>query len=408
MLFWIIIIAIALLCAGFLARALLTGHGGDEPPAAYDLRVYRDQLAEVDRDLARSVIASDDAERARLEISRRILAADAQLREGGETGGQPRGAGLVMAAAVVLGLAGGAALLYAKLGAPGLRDLPLETRIAASDAARAQRLGQAEAEAQVTLPDIQPDATEEFLALMDKLRETVALRPDDLQGLGLLVRNEAALGNFAAAHAAQAEIIRVKGPAAKALDYAVLGELMISAAAGYVSKDAEAALRQALQRDPTSPRARYYLGLYLLQVDRPDAAFRLWQALLAESPPDAPWVPSIRSRIEEVAWRAGVDYELPPLDAAPGPSAADIEAARDMTAEDRAAMIGGMVAGLADRLATEGGPPEDWARLIGAYGVLGETEQAAAIWAEAQAAFTDDAAALATIRAAAETAGVAE
>lgn len=409
MLFWIIVIALALVTAAVLGRTVLTGRAGREPPAAYDLRVYRDQLRDVDRDLARGVIGAEDAERLRAEVSRRILAADAKLRAGGAAGGQPRRASLAMAAAVLLGLTGGAALLYNTLGAPGYGDLPLQSRIAASEAARSNRLAQAEAEAQTPPAEWAPDVSEEFRTLMEKLRATVAERPDDLRGLQLLVRNEAALGNLAAAHAAQAQIVEVKGPEATAEDYALLADLMISAAGGYVSKEAETVIRSALQRDPRTPRARYYLGLYFLQVDRPDRAFRIWNDLLAESPPEAPWVPIIRGRIEEVAWRAGVtDFELPPLAATPGPSAEDMEAAEEMSAEERSEMIRGMVARLAERLAAEGGPAEDWARLIGAYGVLGETERARAIWEEAQQVFAGREADMEMLRGAAREAGIAE
>ena len=90
MIFWIVTIALALAVAGLLVMALLRRQTGAEPPAAYDLRVYRDQLREVDRDLARGVIDAADAERVRAEVSRRILAADAQLQaqmaEGGKAG----------------------------------------------------------------------------------------------------------------------------------------------------------------------------------------------------------------------------------------------------------------------------------------------------------------------------------
>jgi cytochrome c-type biogenesis protein CcmH len=78
-----------------------------------------------------------------------------------------------------------------------------------------------------------------------------------------------------------------------------------------------------------------------------------------------------------------------------------------MTPEERMDMIRGMVAGLSDRLATEGGSPDEWARLIRAYGVLGETDRAAAIWAEAQQVFPVEEA-IAPIREAARAAGVAE
>lgn len=408
MFFWIVITALALFCGATLGVAALRGRPGSEPPAAYDLRVYRDQLKEVDRDLARGVINEEDAERLRAEVSRRILAADAKLRAGGGIGGQPKWAGWAMTGLAVAGLGGGALLLYSELGAPGYTDVPLKGRIAASNAARADRQTQAEAEARMPQAEVPQDVSEDYLALMETLRKTVAERPEDQRGLQLLVRNEAALGDLKAAYAAQRQLIEVKGDTASAADYALLTDLMVSAAGGYISQEAEAAIRAALEREPREPRARYYLGLYYMQVDRPDAAFRTWRTLLEDSRPGAPWVPLIRSRIEEVAWRAGVTYQLPEETEAPGPSAADIEAAGQMSDEGRAEMIRGMVTRLSERLASEGGTAEEWARLIGAHGVLGETEQARAIWQEAQQVFEGREAQMEILRAAARQAGVAE
>lgn len=404
--FWIIIASLALGVGAALARTLLYGRTGDEPPAAYDLRVYRDQLREVERDLARGVIAKEEAERVRTEVSRRILAADAELNAPSTAGNARHGRNPLIALLLVAVMIGGSLALYARLGAPGYGDLPFEARIAASDQARSERLSQTEAEARAPARAPNEDIAPEYLTLMEKLRETVKNRPDDLRGLRLLVRNEAAIGNVAAAYAAQAEVIRVKGPEATADDFGLRADLMIAAAGGYVSTEAETALREALQRDPAHPTSRYYLGLYLMQVDRPDAAFRMWDGLLREGPADAPWITPIRARIEELAWRAGVQYELPPQPA--GPSAEDVEAAQDLSTEDRDAMIRGMVARLSDRLATEGGSPDEWVQLISAYGVLGELDQARAIWTNAQQAFADQPKALNQIRSAAIQAGVAE
>ena len=414
MTFWIIVAMLSIGVGTVLGLTLMRGRVGDAPPAAYDLQVYRDQLREVDRDTTRGVIGAEDAERLRAEISRKILAADAQLQAGGESGGQPRMLGIVAAGVIVAAIAGGGVALYSWIGAPGYRDLPMATRMAESDAARAERLDQDAAEARFAPQDPGlPEGTDaEYLALVERLRETVAERPEDRRGLRFLVRSEAALGNMGAARKAQAQLIEAKGEDATATDYATLAELMINAAGGYVSADAEAALRDALDREGQLPTARFYLGVYMAQVDRPDSAFRLWRDLLAESTPDAPWVAPIRSGIEDLAARAGVRYELPPRQAAPmapsGPSAGDVEAAEDMDPEARREMIRGMVARLSDRLATEGGTAEDWARLINAYGVLGEAEQAGRIWAEAQSVFADSPERLATVRAAAQTAGVAE
>ena len=404
--FWIIIASLALGVGAVLALALLRGRSGDVSSAAYDLRVYRDQLKEVDRDLARGVIGKAEAERVRIEVSRRILAADAELNAPKTAGSAARGSNVLMALVLVAVMLGGSLALYARLGTPGYGDLPFEARIAASDQARSERLNQSEAEARVPARDTAPDVAPEYLELMEKLRQTVKDRPDDLRGLGLLVRNEAAIGNVAAAYVAQSEVTRVKGPEATADDYGLLADLMIAAAGGYVSTEAEAALREALQRDPAHPTSRYYLGLYLMQVDRPDAAFRMWEQLLREGPPDAPWIAPIRTRIEELAWRAGVQYELPSPPA--GPSAEDIEAADSMSGEDRDAMIRAMVERLSDRLTSEGGSPDEWIQLISAYGVLGEIDQARSAWAEAQQVFSDQPEALNRVRIAAAQAGVAE
>ncbi|WP_101068240.1 c-type cytochrome biogenesis protein CcmI [Roseovarius salinarum] len=416
MVFWIVIAALAIAVSGILVGVLLRGRVGDAPPAAYDLQVYRDQLKEVDRDAARGLIGTEEAARVRNEISRRILSADAQLREQGETGGQPRIAGRVLAGVAAVVLVGGSLWLYDRLGAPGYRDLPLQGRIAASDAARQSRMTQAEAEERMPADAPRPDAPEEFLQLMERLRETVRQRPDDLRGLMLLARNEARLGNLSAAHEAQARLIAAKGAEATADDFAAHAELMIGAAGGYVSREAEDALRKALQRDPDHKLARYYLGLYLLQVDRPDGAFRLWDQLLREGPASARWIAPIRERIGEIAMRAGVtDYQPPETPGAPaaedtprGPDAADMDAAQDMTPEQRQQMIRGMVRQLSERLANEGGNPAEWARLIGAYGVLGETDRARAIWTEAQEVFADKPEALDRVRQGARRAGLVE
>ncbi|WP_343115813.1 c-type cytochrome biogenesis protein CcmI [Ostreiculturibacter nitratireducens] len=407
MLFWIFAALLSAAIAAILVLAALRGGRDMEPAAAYDLRIYRDQLKEVDRDLARGVIRAEDAERAKTEISRRILEADKALAAGEAAAAGPRaltiGLSAVMAAVVV---AGGLAL-YFRIGAPGYPDLPIERRKEMAEAARSARVGQAEAQVEAAalrgpLPEVDP----QFADLMEKLRAAVASRPDDLQGLGLLARNEAAVGNFDAAIAAQERIIEVKGDAATAEDSATLADLMVLAAGGYVSPEAEAAAEAALALDARNGTARYYLGLMHAQTGRPDLAFGFWRGLLEDGPADAPWIAPISEQISDLAALAGVDYTPP--GAGRGPSAADVAAADDMSEEDRQAMIRTMVEGLNDRLATEGGTAEEWARLIGALGVLGETERAKAIWTEAQGVFAGRETDLATLRAAAERAGVAE
>jgi cytochrome c-type biogenesis protein CcmH len=406
-LFWIFTGAMALAAALILTTALMRGQRAAEPGAASDLQVYRDQLAEVDRDLARGVIPPEEAERLRTEVSRRILAADTAARSGAAGARrQPKLVSTAMAALVVIAVIGGGYGVYLAIGAPGYPDLPRAERIAAAEAARADRPGQAEAEASMPAAAA-PDVPQDYLDLVQRLRGTVAERPDDLQGLTLLARSEAALGNYVAAYQAQQRILSVKGAGATAQDYADLADMMVLAAGGYVSPEAERALDAALTRDPRNGAARYYRGLMLAQTGRPDQAFRIWDGLLRESTPTAPWVPPIRAQIEEMAFRAGVSNYAPPEPLLRGPSQDDIAAASEMSPEDRAAMIAGMVENLAQRLATEGGPPAQWAQLITGLGVLGDTERARAVWEEAQRVFDGMDDALQEIGAAAAQAGVA-
>lgn len=408
--FWILAAIMCLLVSGLLALALLRRTEPDEASDARDIGVYRDQLADIERDVERGVLAPEEAERVRIEISRRILEADKSASGADVASAAPRWSRTGATLAVVLAVLGGGLGLYAAIGAPGYGDMPLAGRIEAADEAHRSRPAQAAQEAALGRVFSPPaNADPGFLELMARLREAVAQNPEDLRGQELMARNEAGLGNFTAAHAAQARVIALKGPAATADDHAIHGELMVLATQGYVSPEAEAAFRRALDLMPTNGSARYYLGLMHAQSARPDLAFPIWRQLLSESPVQAPWIPPILAQIAQVADAAGIRYTPPTLrtPALPGPSADDIAAAEDMTSEDRAAMIRGMVEGLAARLATDGGTAEDWARLIGSLGVLGDTERAAAIWAEAQQVFADAPEAVETIRQAARAAGVA-
>ena len=148
----------------------------------------------------------------------------------------------------------------------------------------------------------------------------------------------------------------------------------------------------------------------LTQTGRPDQAFRIWDGLLRAGPPDAPWIPPIAAQIEDLAQLAGVRYSMPEIggSALRGPSATDVENAQSMSPAERMEMIGGMVAGLSERLATEGGPASDWARLISSLGVLGEQQRASATYANAVDVFAGDDAALDLINQAGQDAGVAE
>ena len=153
------------------------------------------------------------------------------------------------------------------------------------------------------------------------------------------------------------------------------------------------------------------MGLMLAQTGRPDTGFRIWDQLLREGPRDAVWIPPILAQIENLAIRAGVNYQLPEIGGGTtlrGPTSDDIDAAGELSPAQRMEMIQSMVQGLSERLATEGGPVEEWAQLISALGVLGRTGDARAVYENAVEVFAEDNTALDLLLRAGQRAQVAE
>ncbi|MDD7969551.1 c-type cytochrome biogenesis protein CcmI [Roseinatronobacter alkalisoli] len=404
-------VVIGVMVAAVLLRAVMrarVGRAADGTERA--MRVYRDQLREVERDIARGTLSENEAERLRLEIQRRVL----DLDKGGRSAGVPSStrAHAVMVGVIAVLLSGGA-VLYMQYGAFGYPDQPLAARHAEAAATRANRPAQAEFEAEFAA--VMPDAPEfedraELEPMVAQLRAALVSRPDDAHGFSLLAQNESRLGNFAAAAQAQARVIAIRGDDAGVQDHAFLLDLLVLAAGGMVSPEAEKVIEHILRRDPMNGVALYYTGRMYVQTGRPDLTFRVWRRLHDQSVGDAPWMSEIRAMLPELSRISGEPrYQLPPRPApasARGPVAADIDAAMDLSPEERAQMIEDMVASLSARLANDGGSAEDWAQLVRALAVLEQRDQALAILQEARTVFAARAEDLALLNRVAEEAGL--
>lgn len=400
--FWIISFVFAGLAASILMVSLMRNRqSGDLRP---DLALYHEQLRALKQDTERGTLSVADAEIAKIEISRRLLDADRGMPEQNDSATPNSAFAAIISGLVILS----AYLLYDQLGARGYLDMSLKTRIASAELRHANRPNQASVElglpAFVEPRDLDPRMAE----LMQKLRLALVERPNDLQGHQLLARNEAAMGNHVAAHKAQARIIAIKGDGASAKDLADYVDLLVLAAGGYVSPKAETALSQTLSLDPTNGIALYYTGLMFAQNGRPDRGFQIWDGLLKSSAQTDPWYQPLREQIESMAADAGVRYQRPEPTVFSGPTAHDITDSGQLSTAERNEMIQGMVNGLSERLATEGGPSQDWARLITALSVLGEKARAVAIWQEAQTVFASSASDLNVVNSAATQAGLSQ
>ena len=337
--------------------------------------VYSEQMRGLERDRAKGVLADDEFDSMRAEIGRRMISAarlEVRLTTSASSGGLlPLVVGSF--AACVVG-----AMAYVLLGSPNNPDTPIAERYAQSDVLKASRLSQADAEAQAPTLSTPQDPT--YAQLVSDLRKALTTRPDDIQGQKLLAKSESRLGNYASAHAAQARFLKLRADLASSDEWYAYAELLIIAADTYISKEAEEALRQTLRRNPAHKMALFRIGIYFEAIGRPDLTFGIWRKLLEAGPSSAPYMPLIRRTITDLSIISGVNYKLPELK---GPSDDDIKNAAKMSADDRQMMISSMVTGLADRLASEGGPSPDWAQLIIAYGAMGEIETAQEILNEA-------------------------
>ena len=397
--FWAVALGLAGAVAAVLVRSLRRAAGSDAAGASAaeaDLAVYKDQLAEIERDLARGTITADEAGRLRAEVGKRVIEADRARSAGGDTPARPatpgRGAivGTILALVVPGALAG-----YYWLGAPGYPDLALESRLADLDARMAARPGQ-EAELARLGVARDPDLDQRLAAELAAVTDPVALRER--------FRSHFEAGELQAAVRVQEHLLASLGETADGFDHANMALALVVEAQGYVSPEAEIQLRESLRRDMSNELSRYLVGEMFLQAGRYDQTFRFWRPLAEGGAADAPWTQSIRDRIEEVAGLAGVRYALPASER--GPSSADIAAAAELSPEEQQARIEGMVAQLSDRLATEGGDVEEWNRLIRSLVVLERLPDAQKIYDEAKEKFAGRPAELSFLRLAAVESGL--
>ena len=130
----------------------------------------------------------------------------------------------------------------------------------------------------------------------------------------------------------------------------------------------------------------------------------MWRQLLEEGPESASYISLIRAVIMDLAFISGVNYT--PL-VAKGPTLEDYKGVSELSAEDQKIMINKMVSGLAEKLASQGGPATDWVKLIIAYSVQGQPETSRKIWKEAKALFSNSVDDLNKLNRAAKDAGIA-
>jgi cytochrome c-type biogenesis protein CcmH len=369
-----------LACAALfpLVLPLLRRDGAPADRGHFDRVVYRDQLEELNRDVVRGLLTETEATSARLEIQRRLLAADCGSA-GEERGGRSR----VLASLVVLFAAGGTCAVYGMLGAPGISDTPFLSRVAAAR----------EAPDDPVAPPGHTDipGQHDLAQALGKLAAKLKADPSNADGWLLYARTAGSLRRWDEAVDAyhHAMALGRAGPDTQS----GLGEMLTLQAGGIVTPAANDAFAASVKDDPRNDVARYYLGLAAGQAGEPERAIREFQILLAEIPEDSPMRGEIGKRIDEAAKAAGLP--VPELEKGTpaetqNPDDAAMEAASAMPQGAQKDLIAGMVAKLAARMQTQPDDVDGWMRLGRAYVVMGEREKSADAYERAAALKPDD------------------
>ncbi|WP_460449455.1 c-type cytochrome biogenesis protein CcmI [Alsobacter sp. SYSU BS001988] len=331
------------------------------PEAATDAHFYRSQIADIERDAERGLIDPAEAETAKVEAARLLLAA-ARRGEGHAEPSPAQGrrrlaSGLALVGVPLLSLG-----LYLGLGNPNIADQPLRDRVAKSGS----ELGLDQAVA--------------------KIEEHLAANPQDGRGFEVVGPVYMSRGRYDDAQRAFENAIRLLGESGERFEK--LGEAQVASAEGVVTAAARQSVEKALSLDPKLVKARFYRALAFEQDGATEQALAIYGELASEAPPGSP----VRIRLNEKISSLGGS---PPDQ----PSGAAADAIASMPAGERQDAIRSMVAGLDARLAANGADVEGWLRLVRSYMVLGEPAKARDALARARAALAGDAPGLGRIEA---------
>jgi cytochrome c-type biogenesis protein CcmH len=364
MIFWIVLGLLTVIASLAIILPLAGARSDVAAAREHDLEVYKDQLAEVERDAARGLIGIEEAAQARAEIGRRILRIETE--RSGQVDTRRDSAlvrGLAMAAVVAVPLLSWG--LYSVIGSPDLPGQPLAERLAKAPG----------------------DSTME--ELVARAEAHLRANPEDGRGWDVLAPIYLRVQKPTEAATAYRNAMRLlgeTGPRATGL-----GEALMAAAGGVVTTDAFTAFERAVALDPTDPRPRFFIATAKAQEGRFGEAAEDLRAARAGLPEGSPWADVIGQALAQAEQAAG---QAPAATAetaqAPGPSRDDVEAAQEMSPEERADMIEGMVARLDERLRENPQDPEGWQRLVRSYLVLERQDQAREALARGVAALGAD------------------
>jgi cytochrome c-type biogenesis protein CcmH len=312
-----------------------------------DTQFYREQLAEIDRDVERGLLSPAEAEAARAEAARRLLRVGSVAQSLSDVMDEPALRRRRAVSAIALSTIPLLALaVYGAYGSPHLPGQPLAARLQSDQQGF------------------------DFAAAVMRIESHLAQNPDDGRGWEVIAPVYLSGGRIEDAVRAYGNVLRLLGENPTRL--ANYGQTLVTAADGVVPAEARAAFERALALEASNPKALFFMAQAAEQDGDRERARSYYAAILSSSPADAPWVKLVRGELARLGGETAV------------------AAMASLPANEQQAAIKSMVEGLAERLDANGGTAEEWARLVRSYTVLGDRDKASASLGKARLALAKD------------------
>ncbi len=290
--FWVFVALLIMAALAFVLPALLS-HGRRSQGAASDatnIAVYRDQMRELDADLAAGTLMREQHDEARRELERRMLE-DVDPGGNAAPAAEP-GRGTALAVGIAVPLV--AALLYFAVGNPrALAPVP------AAD-------------------DSQGVTAQQIENMVGRLAARMKENPDDVKGWVMLGRSYMVLDRFPEAVDAYANAVKRSPPDAQLLvDYA---DAVAMAQGRRLAGEPERLIAQALKLDPDNVKALMLAGTAAFEKLDFKGAIAHWERILKLVPPDSDTADSIRDGIADARKLAGTKPAPTSKATAPAPA----------------------------------------------------------------------------------------
>ena len=269
--FWLCALALAALVLVYVLRPLL--RGGAAASVSRDtanVAIYRDQLREIDADLAAGTLAQADYERAKAELQARMLEDVAGVEQSSPSGTRSRTALIVGIAVPLLALG-----IYFAAGTP-----------------------------KALSPQMQVPDDAQIEAMVSRLAAKLRENPDDAEGWKLLGRSYVVLGSFDKAVAAYAKAAE-RAPRDPEL-LADFADALAMVHGQRLTGEPERLVQRALEIDPNNLKALALAGTAAYERREYAKAAELWSRMLPLVPPGSEDAKSISDNVDEARKLAGI------------------------------------------------------------------------------------------------------